>query len=80
MKAMLALSRLIDALNERIGRTVTWLILAAVVISAVNAVVVVLPLVPVMAMNGDCGHTAARSRQKISTSPMISMPASSSRP
>ena len=39
MKAMLALSQLIDALNERIGRTVTWLILAAVVISAVNAIV-----------------------------------------
>lgn len=39
MKAMLALSRLIDALNERIGRTITWLILAAVVISATNAIV-----------------------------------------
>ena len=39
MKAMLSLSQLIDALNERIGRTVTWLILAAVVISATNAIV-----------------------------------------
>jgi TRAP-type mannitol/chloroaromatic compound transport system permease small subunit len=37
--ALLRLSKLIDALTERIGRAVAWLILAAVLISAVNAVV-----------------------------------------
>ena len=36
---MLALSRAIDKLNERVGLTVSWLILAAVLISAANAVV-----------------------------------------
>jgi TRAP-type mannitol/chloroaromatic compound transport system permease small subunit len=36
---MLALSRQIDALTARIGRTITWLVLAAVLISAANAVV-----------------------------------------
>ncbi len=39
MSALLQLSRLIDALNERVGRAVSWLVLAAVLISAVNAVV-----------------------------------------
>jgi TRAP-type mannitol/chloroaromatic compound transport system permease small subunit len=39
LNALLALSRAIDALNERVGRTFCWLILAAVVISAVNAIV-----------------------------------------
>ncbi|HEX4886047.1 MAG TPA: TRAP transporter small permease subunit [Casimicrobiaceae bacterium] len=39
MQALLALSRAIDALNERVGRIVTWLVLAAVVVSSVNAVV-----------------------------------------
>lgn len=38
MKTLLALSRLIDALNERIGRFSHWLILACVLISAGNAV------------------------------------------
>ena len=38
MKRLLALSRLIDALNERIGRLVYWLVLAAVLVSAGNAV------------------------------------------
>jgi TRAP-type mannitol/chloroaromatic compound transport system permease small subunit len=33
------LSRAIDALNERVGRWVAWLILAAVTISGVNAIV-----------------------------------------
>ena len=33
------LSRAIDALNERIGRIVYWLVLAAVLISAANAIV-----------------------------------------
>ena len=39
MKGLLALSRAIDALNERVGHIVYWLVLAAVVISATNAVV-----------------------------------------
>jgi TRAP-type mannitol/chloroaromatic compound transport system permease small subunit len=39
VSAFLQLSRLIDGLNERVGRYVSWLILAAVLISAVNAVV-----------------------------------------
>ena len=39
MKALLSLSHAIDKLNERIGLTVSWLVLAAVLISAANAVV-----------------------------------------
>jgi len=37
--ALLPLSRAIDRINERVGRTVYWLVLAAVLISAANAVV-----------------------------------------
>jgi TRAP-type mannitol/chloroaromatic compound transport system permease small subunit len=36
---LLPVSRVIDALNERIGKTVYWLVLVAVLISAANAVV-----------------------------------------
>src|SRR3982750_1111456 len=39
VKASLALSAAIDALTERIGRFVYWLILVVVVISAANAIV-----------------------------------------
>lgn len=39
MKTLLALSRLIDALNERVGRLVYWLVLVAVLVSAANAVI-----------------------------------------
>ena len=39
MDALLKLSRLIDALSERVGRATAWLILAAVLISATNAIV-----------------------------------------
>jgi len=39
VKALLALSRAIDALTERIGRFVYWLILVVVIISALNAAV-----------------------------------------
>ena len=39
MRTLLALSRLIDALNERVGRLVYWLVLAAVLVSAGNATV-----------------------------------------
>lgn len=38
MKYLLAISRLIDALNERVGRAVGWLVLAVVLISAGNAI------------------------------------------
>ncbi len=38
MKSLLALSRAIDALNERIGRAAMWLVLAATLISSGNAV------------------------------------------
>ena len=37
MKALLALSRTIDSLNERVGRTVLWLVLATTLVSAANA-------------------------------------------
>lgn len=39
MSFLLSLSRLIDAINERIGRSVMWLVLIAVLISAANALV-----------------------------------------
>ena len=38
MTALLRLSKIIDALNERIGKLVMWLVLAAVLISAGNAI------------------------------------------
>ena len=37
MKPLLALARLIDALTERIGRVVIWLVLVATLVSAGNA-------------------------------------------
>lgn len=37
MKSLLALARLIDALTERVGRAVIWLVLIATLISAGNA-------------------------------------------
>ncbi|MBS0337237.1 MAG: TRAP transporter small permease subunit [Proteobacteria bacterium] len=39
MKALLALSRLVDAFTERVGRLTYWLILVAVVISTGNAII-----------------------------------------
>jgi len=39
MAGLLALSRLIDKLNETIGKWVSWLILLAVLVSAANAVI-----------------------------------------
>ncbi|MEW6257208.1 MAG: TRAP transporter small permease subunit [Pseudomonadota bacterium] len=39
MTALLALSRAIDAVNARIGKIVSWLIVVAVLVSATNAVV-----------------------------------------
>jgi TRAP-type mannitol/chloroaromatic compound transport system permease small subunit len=38
MDALLKLSRLIDRMNEAIGRTVYWLVLAAVLVSSGNAI------------------------------------------
>jgi TRAP-type mannitol/chloroaromatic compound transport system permease small subunit len=39
LNALLALSRAIDALNERLGRAFAWFLLAAVLVSAGNALV-----------------------------------------
>ena len=39
MNALLTLSRLIDALNERVGKTLCWLVLVAVLVSAGNAII-----------------------------------------
>ncbi len=37
MNALLGLSRVIDALNERLGRSLSWVVLVMVLISAANA-------------------------------------------
>ena len=39
MRALLAMSRVIDAINFRIGKILSWLILLAVIVSAVNAII-----------------------------------------
>lgn len=39
MGALMALSRLIDGINDRIGKSVSWLILVAILVSTANAVV-----------------------------------------
>ncbi len=39
MSAMLAISRMIDAFNERLGKAMGWFILAAVLVSSINALV-----------------------------------------
>lgn len=39
MNRLLQISRLIDAMTERVGRSIYWLVLIAVLVSAVNAVV-----------------------------------------
>ena len=39
MSSLLALSRLIDRISDRIGHTIYWLVLVAVLISAANAIV-----------------------------------------
>jgi len=39
MKALLQVSRVIDRVNEHVGRLIMWLVLAAVLVSAVNAIV-----------------------------------------
>ena len=37
MRALLKFSALVDGVNERVGKAVVWLVLAAVLVSAVNA-------------------------------------------
>lgn len=39
MQGLLAFSRFVDRLNTRIGRSVAWLILVAVIVSTVNAII-----------------------------------------
>ena len=39
MKGLLLLSRVIDAVNRKIGRATAWLILVAVIVATVNAIV-----------------------------------------
>lgn len=39
MGVLLGVSRVIDAINFRIGKVLAWLILAAVIVSAVNAII-----------------------------------------
>lgn len=39
MGLLLKISELIDGLNERVGRSIIWLILASVLVSAVNAII-----------------------------------------
>ncbi len=39
MSVLLGVSRVIDAVNFRIGKVLAWLILAAVIVSAVNAII-----------------------------------------
>ena len=39
MAGLLGLSRLIDAVNQFIGKQVSWLILVAVLVSAYNAII-----------------------------------------
>ena len=39
MKALLPISRAIDLFNEYVGRSVIWLVLVAVLISAINAII-----------------------------------------
>ncbi|MGZ5706899.1 MAG: TRAP transporter small permease subunit [Usitatibacter sp.] len=39
MELLLRMSRLVDAVNERIGRSVYWLVLVAVLVSAGNAII-----------------------------------------
>lgn len=39
MKGLLAISRVIDAVNGFIGRKIAWLILVAVLVAAVNAII-----------------------------------------
>jgi TRAP-type mannitol/chloroaromatic compound transport system permease small subunit len=39
VQAALAISRLIDGLNQRIGRSFAWLLVAAILVSTVNAIV-----------------------------------------
>ena len=39
MRALLQLSRVIDSINERIGKTAAWAIVVAILVSAINAMI-----------------------------------------
>ncbi|MFC4174840.1 TRAP transporter small permease subunit [Microvirga sp. GCM10011540] len=39
MAALLQLSRIIDAINERVGKTAAWAIVIAILVSAINAII-----------------------------------------
>ena len=39
MTALIKLSRVIDAINERIGKTAAWAIVVAILVSAINAII-----------------------------------------
>ena len=39
MRSLLRVSRLIDAINDRVGQSIYWLVLVAVLVSATNAIV-----------------------------------------
>ena len=39
MEVLLRISRAIDTFNERIGKTVAWAIVVAMLVSAINAIV-----------------------------------------
>lgn len=39
MQGLLGISRIIDAINTKIGKVVAWLILAAIIVSTVNAII-----------------------------------------
>ena len=39
MEALLRISRAIDSFNERVGKTVAWAIVVAILVSAINAII-----------------------------------------
>ncbi|MFM7122664.1 MAG: TRAP transporter small permease subunit, partial [Fluviibacter sp.] len=39
MQALLSLARIIDSINEKVGKNAAWLILIAVIVSTVNALI-----------------------------------------
>ncbi|MDF2688543.1 MAG: C4-dicarboxylate transporter, partial [Microvirga sp.] len=38
MTALIGLSRVIDSINERIGKVAAWAIVVAILVSAINAI------------------------------------------
>ncbi|HST94644.1 MAG TPA: C4-dicarboxylate ABC transporter, partial [Microvirga sp.] len=39
MAALLRLSRIIDSINERVGKVAAWAIVVAILVSAINAII-----------------------------------------